>query len=889
MEKGKSAKLYKRLVISVVSLTCIATGIATAAFSFSWFSNRNDVTRDVKGYTAGAYFGGGDGSSSTPYIISKPIHLYNLAWLYYIGYFKGEEPYFSITSDLSMSGWTLPPIGTSTNPFNGHLEGNSKKISDLTISNDFSILKDKKPSSVTEEDWDGSNTKYGPTPNILGLFGYIAQESDDKGTPSVSNVLISGETVNSVTDTALVGIAAGYVDGKLEKIYIDDSSVNVANETTPLNTTIGTDKISNVSEYTSVGYCTEAYRTEYTRYETTLYEPTYVGSTTYSPSGGGTSGDDYGGSIDVYGFYNRMSSVLSSTSNPLTVSSDYAIPLKFSSSGTASQGSGTPAAVSSSGTTISVSSYSKTLDVDSSVTNIGYYSGAISVQKNAFSNTSFSTSNITSAGNTAISWYSSWYDGKDGYLSSTEAQKIVDALNSDSGGGLLGNHAIFLNQGSYFYGQNAQSSSSSKDFPTSNDAYCAIKDGVIGKEGSNLYYKGDIFIPKNGIWVAPRKAGRFQFIATSNGSYGGYVLLVRLKRKTSSSSNEKYKTGFENSGKYIIATKNEWTYNITGFVARKNSFYYYGIDISEQDIEEGYEYFITSDCDADGTIFNGYPYIIYLDIGDSGGDGSTSETVTRTKVFELLEQITQAFTYPTGVYVTDFDEAVLDTKTLCITLGSSYSGKAKIDIASDAANLIVTASSENNTGVGYYDPSFTTLTNNGSAISDSDFISTDKTIAKTKRVTYYDFNQSDNTLRMFRFSQTSNDGGTTYGDTETETQYKATYASSTLGTLNETTGQTVYNDDGSSSTDGIPSSFSSDIATTASTSKVFNLKLNKSKEDTFTNTYLPSISLDSTNYKTTVNGYVFTIKNGDTAISSDDYTISDRNSNYSLTINEKSI
>ncbi len=877
MKIKNQPKFYKRATISVISLVCVAAGIATATFSYAWFTNRNDVTKDINGSTAGAYFGGGDGKSDNPYIISKPIHLYNLAWLYYIGFFKGQEPYFKITTDLNMSGWYLPPIGTSTNPFNGHLDGDSHTISSLNVTNDFSSLSSKKPSSVTESDWNGGNEKYGATPNILGLFGYISQESSDKGVPTVKNLKIDGETVTSCTEKALTGIVAGYVNGSLDKIYIDNSKVDLADNTQALGKLDEETTITNISEYTSVGYCTKSYRTEYTKYETTLYKPTVVENTTkidtFTPDGGG-SGDSYGGSIDVYGFYNKMSSVLSSTSNPLTVSSDYAIPIAFDSAGTKQSTTGKPSSIESSGTTINVDSYANTIPVDSTTANIGYYSGAMTVKKGI---TGISFDSITTASTSPIAWQKAWSSDTRTELTDKERTTIISKLTEKST-----NDAIYLNSAnSAFYGV-----TDDKTFPTGNEYYTVIKDGVIGKSGNqSTYYKGIIFIPKNGIWVAPRKAGRFQFIVQGDGSsLGTYALLIRLKRtanKEDTSTN--YSNGFKNSGTYQVPMSNaDWTYNILGFRTIGTSLVYYGIDIGQDDVDNGYEFFITSMNESNGVTI-GYPYILYLDIGSSGDDGSTSETITRTKVFELLEQITQAFTYPTGVYVADFDNAVLDTKTLCITIGTLYSGEAKITRAKDATDLIVTASSDNTTGVAYYDTDL--------AINNTDslpFVTTDKVVTETKRMTYYDYSSKNSTLTMFAFSQTSTDGGNSYDNVTAETQYQATYANSILGVWTSTSGQTVYNDDGTTSTDGIPAEITSGITQPSDFStnnKIFTLKL-KESENSFSNTYLSEVSLDSSSFKASVKGYDFTMTNGNAAITSDKYSIENRDTNYSLKIND---
>ena len=148
----KEILVKKIFLYAVLGGTILASGCAISAFSFAWFSNNNNVTRGFDGSTTGAYFARGNGSEGNPYVINKPIHLYNLAWLQYVGFFKDKEPYFIIERDLDMSGWTLPPIGTTMNPFLGHLDGYdtthsigqtaTAKISNLTISNSFEKYND---------------------------------------------------------------------------------------------------------------------------------------------------------------------------------------------------------------------------------------------------------------------------------------------------------------------------------------------------------------------------------------------------------------------------------------------------------------------------------------------------------------------------------------------------------------------------------------------------------------------------------------------------------------------------------------------------------------------------------------------------------------------------
>ena len=78
--------MKKRIALLIMSFFCFI-GI-TIAISWAWFLNNELVTPDVSGYSASAYFAGGDGSEENPYQIASPKHLYNLAWLQYLGVFN---------------------------------------------------------------------------------------------------------------------------------------------------------------------------------------------------------------------------------------------------------------------------------------------------------------------------------------------------------------------------------------------------------------------------------------------------------------------------------------------------------------------------------------------------------------------------------------------------------------------------------------------------------------------------------------------------------------------------------------------------------------------------------------------------------------------------------
>ncbi len=961
MRKGLNT--YKRLVIGTMCLTRIAAGIATASFSFSWFSNTNNVTRPIEGHTAGAYFAGGSGKKDDPYIISSPTHLYNLAWLYYIGYFKGEEPYFTISQDIDMNGWALPPIGTSTHPFNGHLDAASHKISNLKVSNSYDDLKSRKPSNVTEDDWlqNDASKGYGPTPNILGMFGYVAKESDDKGTPSIENLYINSEKVNSTTSTALTGIVAGYVDGKLDKIYIDNSTVTVADNTKAVGT-LGDETISNISAYTSVGYCTENYRTKYNKYETTLYEPCYVASTSkdsYIPGGGSGQDNDFGGSIDMLTLNRRVSYIKKSGK------SGYNVTFGTTSS------SGYNWLTNSTYTDLSSGSYLP-INVDMESTKLNDVSGTDDTSNSYYTNNSSEPTLETNSGyitggkarvraqasnkdNQGIKYAVKRVSG-----TTTGSQSGNFDLFSDSSGKVISLDKLKSNVGflTYSFDQSSVAAiydDDDKDFVQSSDfvykvasqdqtskkyvsassfaKYSSVKNNLLQMfyDSTNAYYNNSgsttyaIYLPgfrfqnmekdstftaktkwlgedktvtfhNNGVQFELKKDGYITAVVSKYDSTGSFVFYNLYSVDMDNDATlTKINTIHKDSSGNITYNQSDSSTKVFDFspvLSTSTGMCAYQLFYFEVPVKKG-AYFLSTYGSNDAS--SAYPYLLYLDIGANAGDGgSSSNEVTRTKVFELLEQITQAFTYPTGVYVADFDNAVLDTKTLCITLGATYSGDAKIDRTKNDVDTTVTANTSNNTGLAYFDSSFEKVTENSTETTSSDVNEGENTIT-TKRMTYFDC--SSTSLTMFRFSQTSTNGGE-YSSVTAETQYQASATTGddgtiTLGDWEETSGQTVYNDDGTKTdeTNGIPSDISNDGIDQPDdfsiSTNVFNLKVNVNKEDTFTNEYLSSVKLN-TNKKAEVTGYDFTIMNGDAKIVSSDYSVT-KNSSYSLKINGDSI
>ena len=225
------------------------------ALSLAWFSEGSIVPGS--GEVIPGYFARGKGTKDNPYVINKPIHLYNLAWLQDLGRFNqtydenGDlvQYHFVVEGDLDMTGYVLPPIGTRDYPFVGTFTSIDQTkpvtISNLTVSNvidngEVSL----RPASVS--DITGAE--------IVGMFGIIGQyEGKPEGAtyesivPSVSYFNLNNPIIRTQTEKSLVGLIAGYVNGKLHEVgVLGGQIVSGANNTSGLIN-------SNISVYSLIG------------------------------------------------------------------------------------------------------------------------------------------------------------------------------------------------------------------------------------------------------------------------------------------------------------------------------------------------------------------------------------------------------------------------------------------------------------------------------------------------------------------------------------------------------------------------------------------------------------------------------------------------------------
>ena len=309
----------KKIIFSVVLGLLIFS--FSIAFSFAWFAISESFFPDVSGDSVTGYFKDGDGSPDDPYIIETPTHVYNLAWLQYIGLLNQEttdsegnpiitQYYFKISDEIDvidMDGVVIPPIGTKDKPFVGHFDGNGKCISNLTVSNyladgenEFGI--EKRPLSVTTIEEDVS---------IVGFFGVVGAldeetkkkladdseiENIKEKVNAVYDLFLDNLTVRTETDRSLIGLLAGYVNGSVTNVGIGESSIDIGENTTPLTADDVFNMQLTISAYSLIG--------KYDNLNVVWEDKPTGGSGGGSDVGG--SGAGWGGSIDMQQLRERV-------------------------------------------------------------------------------------------------------------------------------------------------------------------------------------------------------------------------------------------------------------------------------------------------------------------------------------------------------------------------------------------------------------------------------------------------------------------------------------------------------------------------------------------------------------------------------------------------------
>ena len=189
--------LLKILIASlgVLSFAGLTAGVTYASFSAAKNYEFNPADESVTIHDVRHYFDASSGTgltSGSPYVISSPAHLRNLAKLTNMGVFGTSTHYhFKLSHSFNWSGDPMEPIGKdSTTPFYGYFHGDCNTIAGLKVT---------------------------ATGAFAGMFGYVTTASAG----GIENLILSGPTITCSPGSAsnvTAGLAVGYVAGTTSNV-----------------------------------------------------------------------------------------------------------------------------------------------------------------------------------------------------------------------------------------------------------------------------------------------------------------------------------------------------------------------------------------------------------------------------------------------------------------------------------------------------------------------------------------------------------------------------------------------------------------------------------------------------------------------------------------------
>lgn len=320
--------MIKKFTFVVVIVSALMALLLLSPIALGWFHDATVSDASVDGAIIGSYFEYGDGSAEHPFGIAQPKQLYYLAWLQDLGYFNKVEngqvkqTYFELsdmygsTIDFSEGDtpYVIPPIGTTTYPFVGSFNGNGVTLANLTVDNEYLEL-------VTPPQNDNT-VAYGEVLDgvqIVGLFGVVGAIGADTtaatatvngGTYAtsvnqVTNLKVDGITIKSTTpknNYTVLGVLAGYVNGAISSVAISNSSVNVGNGITHLDSVEGNNPV--ISDFGLVGFCMDPYKEALSITSVTANLPVETQNIIYKSTQ--SEGEGFGGSMKLDELYSRL-------------------------------------------------------------------------------------------------------------------------------------------------------------------------------------------------------------------------------------------------------------------------------------------------------------------------------------------------------------------------------------------------------------------------------------------------------------------------------------------------------------------------------------------------------------------------------------------------------
>ncbi len=306
----------KKSFIVILGSTIFAA-VTMIGVTVAWLSpsaNMGMSNAPIEGVVQDKYYNSGDGlTPETAFEITQPRHLYNLAWLQYLGFYNkssgvdNHQFYFKLGNNVDMSEYgPIPPIGTEDNPFVGNFDGHGYVVSGVTISNEFNDYTSH-PSAI--DGWNNSDKKQ---PHILGLFGIVGDYTGGNKPTNYSseinefkNTGITGATVKTVVADSLMGVAAGYVSGNMSNILVDVSTIDVDSGIAGDTSSYG-GFTQNISDYTLVGYTTNTASVK--KAEQSIYDVEVTNNISFNAVSEGDN-EGWGGSINMKTIYYRLVSL----------------------------------------------------------------------------------------------------------------------------------------------------------------------------------------------------------------------------------------------------------------------------------------------------------------------------------------------------------------------------------------------------------------------------------------------------------------------------------------------------------------------------------------------------------------------------------------------------
>ena len=613
--------LKKRLFLTLLSTFLIV--IISIGISFAWYTNKkvdDFESPDVTGYSTAAYYAGGDGSAEKPFLIKNSRHLYNFAWLQYLGTYNKIENgsvkqyYFEVIDDIDCEGLVLPPIGTTDNPFLGNFNGGNYTIKNVTFTNNFNDLK-KKPSSIN------STTKFTGC-EIIGFFGVFGKYADylnvniSSQVNSVYDFTIDGVQINNACTNTLAGLIAGFVNGNISNVGVHYGKINLQAATSKISS------FKNISSYTLIGD----------------YDEDLVSWEDKPSSENGAGGSlAYGGSFDVDLFFKRLSLIYANKQS----SSPSAYLPDMDSETVLAEGNKVPLTVV--GSTITEANYtgSKAKEVVSSE-NIGYATGNQNkarditmkwgdplIAPSDMQNGSYTDANgETPEQSGKVPRQMFKIIGQNGNYQASQIRPLTDeefaalpaniqALIPSSN---IEEKRTFLRlQQRWAHGVNFTNTNQNEAW-----AYLGQVDYYGQKYGEDVeaYEQGGIALPNNGIWFRPKNAGTARIVMYS--ADNGISFRINKIRRTSATDTNPFEgTSFEVVNDSAVDAVNSAGKNIPAYIVA-----YYEFEITQDDIDAGnIEYLITKG-DENGA------YFYYLDIGING-DGDAPSVEPEIKDFAI--------------------------------------------------------------------------------------------------------------------------------------------------------------------------------------------------------------------------------------------------------------